>query len=170
MTLYPELKGVSLEAYNRMIDKLKLKASTEGKLSEAEMIVRPWLRPEDIGFTNPEWYWNMSSASGSAWSTSDISSKTIADNRFVGISGVFDTGAGVIHAIRIAREGATAREWDVAPVRNYLHKAAFADDPVTIDQNTTITISLYMAAASTINNTFGLIGAVVEKRGLLINP
>lgn len=166
---YPELKGNALEAYNTMVTNLRSRARAELKLSDSGIVVRP-LRPEDLGLSNGEWYLNMDASSGSVWNTSDIDAKTVADNRFIGINGVFDNNGGDVCAVRITREGATAREWDVIDIHNKKHKCGYVDDPVTIDQNTTVTVSLYLGAASTLNNTFGLIGAIAEKRGLLINP
>jgi len=161
-----ELKGVALDAYNKMVRAMVSKASRELGLGEDGLVIRP-LRPEDIGLTAPAWSLNCTSAN--SWNTV-IDSKTIADNRFVGINGVFHAeGAGEATQVKITRKGSVARYWDVTWIRNTQNKIAYADDPIILDQNTTITVEIYCTSASTLTD-FGFIGAVVEKRGLLINP
>ena len=171
MTLYPELKGNALRAYESMVNKLRQKAMSELKLSASEVVVRP-LRPLDINATVTDWYITNNGISSSAYAAlTNIDGATIANSRFVGINGIFNqTGASSLHAVRITREGAVAREWAVDTIPAWKHQAAWVDDPVTLDRNTTVTIAGWHGIASTLANTFGFLGAVAEKRGLLINP
>lgn len=171
MTQYAELKGNALRAYEAMVDKLRRKAMQELRLSPDQIVTRP-LRPIDVGLSTPDWYFANSGNSSSAFgSGADISGDTIANARFVGINGFFNTTvASSLHAIRITREGAVAREWLTHQVPYNKHAACWVDDPITLDRNTTVTLEFYQGITGTINNTFGLLGAVCEKRGLLINP
>ena len=171
MTQYQELKGNAYVAYKKLIGILRKKAMDELHLSENEIVVRP-LRPADLQSTTVDWYFVNTNNSGSAWANSDsIDGATIANNRFIGINGFFNqTGASSLHALRITREGAVAREWVTASVPKWKHKACWVDDPITLDRNTTVTLTFYQGIASTLTDTFGLLGAVAEKRGLLIAP
>lgn len=169
---YPELVGDALDAYNQTKNKLIKKAAKEllgidwepGMPIPGELVVRP-LRPEDLGLSNPYWQFNMSST---GWNT--MISTTIADNRFIGIYGIYNAeDAGEIEEIKINREGTDARYWPVANIRYYEEKVGYADDPITLGQNTSVTVSGYAASASTLTE-FAFRGLVVEKKGLLINP
>jgi len=165
MAFYPELKGPSLEAYKNMVNVLRTRAMKELNLAAEDVVIRP-LRFEDIGGANPEWTFNCTAAD--AWNT--VVDTTIDDNRFVGICGVYHNEALTdIHQIKITRKGTTARFWDVIDIRNWQHKTGWSDEPVTIDQNTKLTIEFWVTAASTLTD-FKFIGAVAEKRGILISP
>lgn len=163
--LYPELKGTALDAYNKMVSKLYDKARTELGLEDKNLSFRP-LRPEDIGLANPAWSLNCPTVN--AWNTV-ISGISISDARFVGISGVFHNEAvGEATQVRIKRMGSDIRYWDVTHVRNFDDNIGYADDPVTMDQNTTLTVDIYCTTASTLVD-FGFIGAIIEKKGLLVS-
>ncbi len=163
--LYPQFKGVPFIAYDVLVKKLKKQAKEEMGLPESEIVVRS-LRPEDIGFTNPIF---ASTTSADTW-TNSVNTYTIADNRYVGIHGVvFDADENTVVALRITREGKTARIWAIQQVSGFEDKAGYADDPITIEQNTQITIEEY-GLATTKTNEICLLGVVVERRGLLINP
>lgn len=173
MAWYPTLEGPALDAYRKMVSSLVAKASTELNLGMDELVVRD-LRPEDIGASSADFYWGLDAA---AWST-PISAQTIADNRFVGINGVAlfgyrdqtsVGGSAVVSQIRVTRKGSVARYWVTKPVNSFENKVGYCDDPVTVDQNTTITVELWSRLAATVSN-FTLLGAVVEKRGILISP
>jgi hypothetical protein len=171
MTQYQKLDGIALKAYEKMVVKLRQKARTELKLNDSEIVVRP-LRPLDLQTTTTDWYFTQNACSGSAFeATTTISAATVANNRFIGINGAFNSlASSSLHAIRVTREGAVAREWTLTEVPNYRHGAFWVDDPVTLDGNTTVTVSINQGIAGTLTDTFGLLGAVAEKRGLLINP
>ena len=153
-----------------MVKKLRTKAMQGLKLNASEVVVRP-IRPLDINATVTDWYF-ANNVSSSAYATlTNIDGASIANSRFVGINGIFNqTGASSIHAIRITREGAVAREWTVDHIPALKNQCAFVDDPITLDRNTTVTVAAWHGITSTLANTFGFLGAVAEKRGLLVNP
>jgi len=166
MAYYFKLEGNALAAYNKMVHVLIDKAMRELKLPREEVVVRP-LRPEDVGLTTPVWTFNVASAN--AWNIM-INEKIINDNRFVGINGVLygESGTGAVTQLEITRQGEIKRYWQVQDV-NFLEDAAvFFDDPVTVDQNTTITVKGY-ATAIEADLRLSFLGAVAEKRGLLIS-
>ena len=163
--LYPHFKGVTFNAYVALVHKLKQQAMSEMGLPESEIVVRA-LRPEDIGFIIPYF---ASTTSADTW-TNSVNTYTIADNRYVGIHGVvFDADENTVVALRITREGKTARIWAIQQVSGFEDKAGYADDPITIEQNTQLTIEHYPVVTSDFNEVC-LLGVVVERRGLLINP
>lgn len=175
MAWYPELKGPALDAYRQMVANLYARAQKELGLSPDDLVIRD-LRPEDIGASSADFRVGTANAD---WATL-IDNKTIGDNRFVGIYGVVlaDTGGtdafGLpneppISQIRITRKGSMARYWNVKPVWAFQSKVGYTDDPVTVDQNTTITVEAWSRTASSLEG-FTLLGVVVEKKGLLINP
>ena len=168
---YPELKGPALEAHKAMKTKLKNTAMKELGLSENEIVVRD-LRPEDYGSGSADAYAGITAAS---WETF-VDAATIEDSRFIGISGVFSGGTAnnsegdnPFSQVRITRKGSVSRYWPMKEVQNFKHKIGYADDPITVDQNTAITIDVWGRTAGSIPN-WGLVGAVAEKKGLLINP
>lgn len=179
MTFYPTLEGPAMEAYRGMVSALKAKARTELNLTDADIVLRD-LRPADLGEDSSTPDYNVG-LTVLTW-TAIVSNVTIADNRFVGINGVYQymsgtSGAGAVvpnvptvEQIRITRKGSVARYWQVKPIADWEHKTGWVDDPIIVDQNTTITIEGLARNASSIAGKFDLIGAVVEKRGLLINP
>jgi len=165
MAYYFKLEGKALEAYNAMVAKLEEKAMRELKLSRDEIVIRP-LRPEDLGLTTPEWTFNI--ASSGAWNTM-IDNKTIADNRFVGINGVLieESGEMAVTQLKITRMGQDKRFWQIQGI-NYLEDSCiFFNDPITVDQNTTLTIKGY-ARATDSDFQCVFLGAVAEKKGVLI--
>jgi len=154
-----------LEAYRKMVSALYSKAEKELKLRREELVLRP-LRPEDIGLPTPVWTFNIATAN--AWNTM-IDNVSIADNRFVGINGILygESGTGVVVQIEIKRAGEVKRYWQVQDV-NFLEDATiFYDDPITIDQNQTISVRGYATAVDS-DLRLSFLGAVVEKKGLLI--
>jgi len=162
------LKGNALLAYRDLVNKLVAKALKETGLPRSEIVVRP-MRPDDLGRTNPEWYFDTEPASAAAWNTL-ISQYTIADNRWIGIYGVYNNeGASECEELKITREGKVVRYWPIAQIKYFENKTGFADDPITVDQNTKITVELRLRSTSTLTD-FSLLGVVVEKKGLLIYP
>lgn len=171
--IYPELKGPALEAYRSMVTELKARAQNELGLPPEEIVIRP-LRPDD--FESNE----NSSTQDTSWGQTTVtwdavySGETIADNRFVGICGFY---AGSTHGsqatmfaqVRVTRKGAVTRYWNVAPIEFWKHRTCYFDDPVVIDQNTTFKIETWTRDGASITQ-WGFLGAVAEKRGLLINP
>ena len=168
MVFYPEFKGVALAAYNQGIDKLKSKMSREIGLAVDGGIIRP-VRPEDLGSTYP--WWQLNQVATNTWTGFvGATTTTIADNRFVLINGVYFNGSSKeLHQIRVTREQSVTRYWVVTPIRGFVSHTGYADDPWTVDQNTVFTLEGICSSVSTLTE-FDFIGAVAEKRGILINP
>lgn len=172
MTFYSELKGTPLDARNKCCNEVLRRAQEQLGLPREEIILRP-LRPEDIGFTTPKFKSSIATTLG--WNNL-VTTYTIADNRFVCISGMFteESTPTRIHHIRITRAGSVSREWNVQRISVQDDKQMFVDDPIIIDQNTQLTVASYNGLLTTTGaNTweeFGFIGCVAEKRGMLINP
>lgn len=166
MSFYPEFKGIALMAYNEMVEEMFRKAEVELKLNRTELVLRP-IRPEDVGLTTPEWYFLFNGGSA-AWNT--IISVTIADNRYVGLNGVYHNEA-ITDAsqVKVTRAGSVIRYWPTHQITQWKHLTGWVDDPFIVGQNTILTIEAWSRTASTTVD-FGFIGAVVEKKGLLINP
>ncbi|MCD6240471.1 hypothetical protein J7K27_02960 [Candidatus Bathyarchaeota archaeon] len=161
---YPELKGVALEAYNNTVKLLIDRAMKEQGLTRDQITVRE-LRPNDFGLDN----WRVGTSAGSFRDI--VSSTVIPDATYIGITGVYNAlgASSNLSQIKITREGSVARYWMVDKITNFVNKTGYADDPVTISPNTTVTISVYARSASSIED-WGLIGVVVEKKGMTINP
>ena len=173
--IYPELEGSALEAFRQMLASLKSKAMKELRLPEDQIVVRD-LRPEDYGAASADLYCGILET---AWGNI-INAQTIGDNRFIGINGFFmastcAAAAGTIGPspavtqIRVTRKGSVTRYWYVQPIVGFEGKTGWFDDPFTADQNTTITIESWNRIGGSIG-AIGFLGAVVEKRGVLINP
>ena len=167
MTQYPELKGVPLDAYNKCCNELLRRAQDQLGLPREELILRD-LRSDDLGLTGKWWFAVTLTAS---WNNL-INTYTIADNRFICISGIFtEEATPTVHSIKINRAGSDARWWNVQRVGLQDDNEMHIDDPIIVDQNQVITISGYNAlTATTSTEEIGFIGCVAEKRGMLINP
>ena len=168
---YPELEGNALKAYEGMCAKLKSKAMSELGLGPDQVILRP-LMATDIGY-GEEGDWSQMSTgttAGAAGWTGSNQVVTVPNGRWIGIHGIStaDT-AGKLTQLRIQREGSDARYWDVSHIHAFQTQTGYADDPVTVDQNTSMTILNYARTASSLNLT-NLLGCVAEKRGMTINP
>lgn len=168
MVFYTTFDGVALAAYNAGIDKLKSKSSREIGLAVDGAIIRP-VRPEDLGSSTPWWVLNQTATN--TWTAfTGASTYTVADNRFVLINGVYFNGnSRELHQVRITREQSVTRYWVVTPIRGFISRTGYGDDPWTVDQNTVFTMEGICSSVSTLFE-FDLIGAVAEKRGILINP
>ncbi len=171
MAFYPEIKGIPLDAYNKMVQKMVRQAENDLNLRYGEGLILRDLRPEDIGTEvsgrGAEWSYTANTATD--WNTI-VDATTIDDNRYVGISGVWHSeSVGDVSQLRITREGSVSRVWDLLPIIQFKHQIGYVDDPITIRPNTSLTIEAWARTASTTDG-FGFIGAVVEKRGLLVNP
>jgi len=164
MGFYTTLEGPALEAYRQMVNTLLSKAMKELKLSRDQIVIRQ-LRPEDIGLTTAASTFNVAST---GWNTL-IDNKTIADNRFVGIHGILigESGTSVVSQLKVTRMGQDVRYWVIQDINFLESPVIYFDDPVTIDQNTTLTIKGYaLATDGEWRCTF--LGAVAEKKGLLV--
>jgi len=178
MTFYPELNGPALDAHRKMIDSLKARAMKELNLGPDEIVVRP-LRPADLGdsSSSPDYGFGMTALT---WSNI-VNNQTIADCRYIGINGIHmfannastaatRDGVPPVSQIRITRKGSMSRYWPVHPISHFQHSTGWADDPIMVDQNTSITIEGLARNAASLTDVFDLLGVVVEKRGMLINP
>lgn len=164
MAIYTKLEGTSLVAREQMLQSLKSKFIQQVG-GNTPMVIRT-LRPEDLGLTG-----SWSFATGATGWVTYINSVVIANNTFIGINGVRNlttTTPQAVTQIRITREGNVARYWDIQGINQFDNPEAFFDDPITVDQNTTIKLECYSIASAT--EKLVLIGDVVEKRGILINP
>jgi len=167
MTFYHELRGVPLDAYNKCCNEVLRRASSQLGLPREELILRD-LRSDDLGVTG-KWGFTVTSTEG--WNTL-ISTVTVADNRFICLSGMFtDESTPLIHSVRITRAGSVARWWNTQRVGNQDDSELHFNDPIIFDQNTTVTIEGYNGITTTsVNEECGWIGCIAEKRGLVINP
>lgn len=172
MAFYPELKGIALDATNKCCTELLRRAQEQLGLPREEIILRS-LRPEDIGYAQAKFKNSLTTTLG--WNNL-VNTYTIADNRFVCITGVFteESTPTRVHQLKINRAGSDARIWNVQRIALQDDNEMHVDDPIIIDQNTQMTIAGYNGLLTTTgSNTweeFGFIGCVAEKRGMLINP
>lgn len=168
---YPELEGNALKAYESMCAKLKSQAMKELGLGPDQVILRP-LKADDLDFAQPDGFSLIvtgTTAGAAGWSGSNMVG-VVDTGKWIGINGVATRDpAGWITQLRIQREGSDARFWDLHAIRGFENQTGYADDPVTIDQETSFTIMAYGRTASTAQQT-QLLGAVAEKRGITINP
>ncbi|KKM97076.1 hypothetical protein LCGC14_1171670 [marine sediment metagenome] len=168
--MYYNLEGDALDAYNKNIQELIAKAKEELGLPRDELVVRP-IRAEDIGFSAAQFLTTVAKASTNGW-VNIVNTVTIADNRFVMINGVsrgFGQGTtNVFSQLRVTKAGKTARIWNIQGVEDFITNAVYWDDPVDVKQNQQLTIEGYAVNSTTDKMIF--LGAVVEKRGLIINP
>lgn len=172
MTFYGDLKGTPLDARNKCCNEVQRRAQNQLGLPREEIILRP-LRSVDIGYSTDKFKSSITTTLG--WNNL-VTTYTVADNRFVCISGMFteESTPTRIHHVRITRAGSVSREWNVQRVSLQDDNQMFVDDPIIIDQNTQLSIEAYNGLLTTTSaNTweeFGFIGCVAEKRGMLINP
>ena len=188
MAFYPELKGAALEARNRALQKLIAKATRELNLDITQLTVRP-LRPNDLGNNGGTW-----ETISVGTTLSELHNVAVADNTFISIYGLFFAGMSAneqstaadqnvgwriftpsrredIQRLKITREGSAAREWTINMIPFWPTSTGYADDPVTVEQNTNITTELVATTAATLNaRSYAFLGDVVERKGLTINP
>ena len=165
------LEGDALDNYNKMVEELKRKAMSELGLLASEIVVRP-LRPEDMGFSTPQWTKTVAWSGTNAWNKI-VNTVTVADNRFIGINGVHrGTGQGTttqFTQLRVTRSGKLARYWNIQAVEDFIGNSQYFNDYITVDQNNQLTVEGY-ALATTVTEKMVFLGAVAEKRGLVLNP
>ncbi len=173
MAFYPQLKGAALVAHQKMVAVLRQRAMKELSLPAASIVLRS-IRPQDVGLSTAVWSFSITSTT--LYNTI-INDFTILDNRFVGINGVFydpatalvGTTTELISQLRITRMGALKREWNIQEISSQDDKVEYVDDPIVVDQNTTLKVEAFNATTSTDpNHEIGFKGMVAEKRGLLI--
>ena len=165
MAFYPELKGPPLQAYNDMVNNLLSRGATQLNLQPKQLVLRS-LIPEDVGLSSPVWSFSVTSTN--AFNT--IIDAVIQDNRFIGINGIFyDPSTELISELRLTRMGALKRQWNIQEIPSQDDKVEYVDDPIIVDQTTTLKVEAFNQTTSTDgSHEIGFKGAVVEKRGLLI--
>lgn len=169
---FNELQGIPLNAYAQMVKDLRSKAETELKLKPDRVVYRD-LRPEDIGLTSGVFSSTMNSVS--SWNKI-INTLTVADNRFIGINGIFYpriSGTQAATQLRVTRANSVARYWNIQGINVTENAQRFFDDPIIVGQNQILTIEAFVpnVKANTIKaEDIILMGAVVERKGILINP
>jgi hypothetical protein len=179
MTMYPEFAGPALQAHREAVQEMKRRATRELNVGEDQIVVRDLL-PQDLGgsASTPDFYCNVKALGFGdilAKVNDAIGAQTVGDNRWLAIEGVALNGTVTINTeppvqqLRITRKGSVARYWTIGPVALFEHAAGWADDPVIVDQNTTVQVEALARTAGT-TSALRLLGTVVEKRGLLINP
>ena len=159
---YPKLEGPPLEAYNVAVQTIRQRAIKELNLDPEQIIVRP-MRPDDLDLT-AEWTWTTGTSADTA---TYINAITVNDNRFMAIYGI-SYADNDVSQLTINRGGSDARIWNIQHINNFTDNVAYVDDPVTMDQNTQVTIKGYAINSATTKLIF--IGVVAERRGIIINP
>ena len=161
MTYFYYFRGVPLYVYSKLVTELKKRAIRE--LTEEELTIRP-LRPEDLGLATPEWTFNIVTAT---WNV--LIKTTIADLTWIGIYGLIYANSDTqsVTQLKVTSMNNIERYWQVQACNFTENSSFFFDDPVIIDQNTSILIEGYGVADGTAEKICFL-GVVVEKKGLLI--
>lgn len=168
MSFFQELRGRPLDAFGKTEMKLLAKGTAQLGLARQDLIVRP-LMASDLQAALNSFNFSITATSGL---TTLINNQTITDNRFVSINGIcYPETTPLIDWVRITRSGSVARLWPIEHIPAQDDNTMWVDDPITVDQNTTITIEGYNDTTAT-NATENLIfiGLVVEKRGMILNP
>lgn len=168
MTFFQELRGRPLDAFGKTEDKLLAKGTAQLGLARPDLIVRP-LMAEDLNAAINSFNFSITTTSGL---NTLINNQTISDNRFVSINGIcYPQATPLIDWVRITRSGSVARLWPIEHIPPQDDSTMWVDDPITVDQNTTITIEGFNDTTTTnaIENLI-FIGLVVEKRGMILNP
>lgn len=165
MLFYPVLKGQALQAYRASVDKIVSIAKTQSHLRDDDIVVRP-LRPQDLGQSTQ--YWSLAGATSAGWN--DVINTTVSNDRYIAIYGVASNESiANLTQIRMQREQSYARYYSTEMLAGFESKIGYVTDPITISEKTNITIGIYQTTAATITKT-SFIGAVAEKRGILLNP
>ena len=168
--IYPKLSGLSLEAHQKSLTKLRELAKTELNLKDDGLVSRD-IRPEDFGLTGR---WAFALTTTSSWITL-VNAATVPDNRFISIEGIAypKNDSQLITQLEVTRAESIVRYWTIQGANLMEDVILYFDRPVTIGQNQPITIKGYNPTTST--NATGspeeivFIGSIVEKKGLVIN-
>ena len=169
---FNKLEGTSLDAYAEMVNELRKRAQTELKLRPEQVVVRD-LRPEDIGLTRGVFTSTLTTVA--SWNKI-INTYKVADNSFVGISGISYeriTGTQAASHLRVTRATSKARYWNIQGINITENAQRFFDDPIIVEQNQVLTIEAFVPnvkANTTKAEDLILLGAVAERKGMLINP
>ena len=130
-------------------------------IPRSELVMRG-LRPEDLGLTTS---WSFTSTAINTWE--NWVTATVADNTFIAIEGVAYGGTS-FSQIRINAGAATSALWNLNFVAGLQSQLWYSASPIIAQQNQPVVIDVISNAVAT--ETIGLMGTVVERRGMLINP
>lgn len=137
-------------------------ASQQLGIPPSELTVRG-LRPEDLGLTTS---WNFTSGAVNTWE--NWINTTVADNRFIAFQGVSYAGTN-FSQIRIQAGARYVEYWNLNFISGLVSKLWFDDSISIAEQNQPVVIDVISKAALA-TESIDIIGTVVEKRGLTINP
>ena len=131
-------------------------------LPRSELVMRG-LRPEDVGLTTS---WNFTSTAVNTWE--NWFSTVVADNTFIAITGVSYGGTNFAQ-IQISAAASTSGYFNLSFISGLESQLWYAAQPIIAQQNQLISAQVISKAAQ-VTESINLMGTVVERRGLLINP
>lgn len=138
------------------------KAQQELGLPMSGLVVRG-LRPEDLGLTTS---WSFTSAAVNTWE--NWINATVADTTFIGIEAVSYAGTSFSQA-RLTGGARVSGFWDLNFIAGLANQIYYQASPIIIDQNQPVVVDV-ISNTQPATEFINLIGTVVEKRGLVINP
>ncbi len=130
-------------------------------LPRSELVMRG-LRPEDIGLTTS---FSFTSTGVNTWES--WFSSVVPDNVFIVIQGVSYSGSS-FSQLRISAAASTSGYFNLNFIAGLESQLFYAAQPIIAQQNQLISGEIISNAIATEN--VSLMGTVVERRGLLINP
>ena len=130
-------------------------------LPRSELVMRG-LRPEDLNLTTS---WNFTSTAANTWE--NWFSTSVADNTFIVIQGVSYGGTNFAQ-LRVSAAASTSAYFNLSFIAGLQSQLYYATVPVTAQQNQLIMGEVISKAVAT--ESTNLMGTVIEKRGITINP
>ena len=189
MAFYAEFRGAPVEARARAVQLAIRKAEqSTGLKYPQDLLVRP-LRPNDLGNLGGTW-----ETLSVGTTLSELHNLALANNTWLVVYGIHlnrtianeaataadrpvewrvnrSMAVEDIQRFQIARAGRTSREWTINMIPTFINKSGWVDDPIIVGENENITTSLVAQTASTLDGrAYAILGDIVEKRGLVINP
>jgi len=135
---------------------------------EEQLVIRQMV-PTDLGLTNEVWY-ETTGTTANTYEASGISEKTIANERFVAITGVLDNSEGApVSALEFTVGSSKVAEWSLDRLIQDGYREGIALSPVIITQNQKVTIKHYVKIKSS-GTEIILLGIVCEKVGKKLKP
>ena len=129
-------------------------------LPESGLTIRS-LIPQDLGLTT----WSLNLAVANAWNSGVINT-SVADNRFLCITGVSYAGAAA-EQIRVRVGASTVAQFSIEQVPGITTTHHIDIQPILAQQNLPVQVDVYASAISATDNVI-LEGTTVEKRGMLV--
>jgi len=129
-------------------------------LPESELTVRS-LIPQDLGLTT----WSLNLATANAWN-SNVISTSVADNRFLCITGVSYAGTAA-EQVRVRVGASTVAQFSIEQVPGITTTHHVDISPILAQQNLPVQVDVYASAISATDNVI-LEGITVEKRGMVV--